>query len=226
LRIVGLLDYFYSLNLTSMQHRYFLQISFKGTGYHGWQVQPNATSVQMMINKALSVILKEEVDTIGAGRTDTGVHASFFIAHFDSEMYLNDIREKNKFLRSLNAILPYDIAIADVYEVSQEAHARYSAIKRTYEYTLITEKNPFMNEQAWYISKKPDLSLMNRCAELLPNYTDFTSFSRLHSNSRTNLCKIYEAYWLDYPGKLIFRISADRFLRNMVRSIVGTMVEV
>jgi len=209
-----------------VQHRYFLQLSFKGTSYHGWQMQPNAVSVQMILNKALSTLLKKEIETIGAGRTDTGVHASFYIAHFDSNKSFRNQHSKDEFIHSLNAILPYDIAIADMYEVNPEAHARYSAIKRTYGYTIVTEKDPFLSEQAWYISQKLDLNQMNQCAALLLNYNDFTSFSRLHSNSKTNLCKIYEAYWSADPGKLLFRITADRFLRNMVRAIVGTMVEV
>ena len=208
-----------------MQHRYFLQLSFKGTSYHGWQIQPNAQSVQMMVNKALSTLLKKEIETIGAGRTDTGVHASFYIAHFDSDESFHSQHLKDKFLHSMNSILPYDIAIADIYEVNPQAHARYSAIRRTYEYTIVTEKEPFVNEQTWYTSQILDLQLMNQCAALLLNYNDFTSFSRLHSNSKTNLCKIHEAYWTAGPGKLVFKITADRFLRNMVRAIVGTMIE-
>lgn len=218
--------YFYFLNLIHVIHRYFLQLSFIGTNYHGWQIQPNAVSVQSMVNTALTTLLKKEMETVGAGRTDTGVHASFFMAHFDSDESFTDKNVKDKFIRSLNAILPYDIAITDMYEVNPEAHARYSAIKRTYEYHIITEKDPFMSDQAWYISKMPDLHQMNQCAALLLNYCDFTSFSRLHSNSKTNLCKIYEAFWAADQGRLLFRITADRFLRNMVRAIVGTMIEV
>ncbi len=206
-------------------NRYFLQLSFKGTNYHGWQLQPNAVTVQMMVDKALRTILKKEVQTTGAGRTDTGVHAGFYVAHFDSDESFRDMHAKNKLLQSLNAILPYDIAIADIYEVAPQAHARYSAISRTYEYTVINVKNPFMSEQAWYIVQELDLNQMNRCATLLLNHHDFTSFSRLHSNTKTNLCKISEAFWTDGPGKLVFRITADRFLRNMVRAIVGTMIE-
>ena len=218
--------YFYSLNLTPVKHRYFLQLSFKGTNYHGWQVQSNATSVQMIVNKTLTTVLKKDTKAIGAGRTDTGVHASFYIAHFDSEKSFGDENARIKLLNSLNAILPYDISVTDIYEVSPEAHARYSAIKRTYEYTIISEKNPFMNDLAWYISRKLDLQQMNQCAALLLQYHDFTSFSRLHSDSKTNLCRIYEAYWTDSQGKMVFRITADRFLRNMVRAIIGTMIDV
>ncbi|MBN2214237.1 MAG: tRNA pseudouridine(38-40) synthase TruA [Bacteroidales bacterium] len=207
-------------------HRYFLQLCFKGTNYHGWQVQPNATSVQKKVNDALTTILKKETEVTGAGRTDTGVHASFFIAHFDSETSFNELHSKLKFLNSLNAILPNDIAITDVCEVSPEAHARYSAVKRTYEYTIVFEKNPFLSDMSWYISRKPDIQQMNRCGELLLQYHDFTSFSRLHSDSKTNLCRIYEAYWTDSQAKMVFSITADRFLRNMVRAIVGTMIDV
>jgi tRNA pseudouridine38-40 synthase len=172
-----------------VKHRYFLQLCFKGTNYHGWQVQPNARSVQVMVNGALSTILKEAVNVTGAGRTDTGVHAASYIAHFDSDKSLSDIIAKTKFINRLNAILPYDIAITDVYEVLQEAHARYSAVKRTYEYTIITAKNPFMSDLAWYIGRKLDLHQMNRCAAILLQYQDFTSFSRLHSDSKTNMDK-------------------------------------
>lgn len=209
-----------------MTHRFFLELCFKGTNYHGWQVQPNATSVQRVVNNALSTILKNDIGVVGAGRTDTGVHASFFIAHFDTEISFSMKQAKERFLKSLNAVLPYDIAIRDVYEVTPEAHARFSVLKRTYEYTIITEKNPFMNELAWYIGSKMDLIQMNRCAASLLQYDDFTSFSRLHSGSKTNLCKIFEAYWTEKGSKLIFSITADRFLRNMVRAIVGTMIDV
>ncbi len=207
-----------------MKHRYFLQLSFKGTNYHGWQLQPNAVSVQMIVNNALSTLLKKETETTGAGRTDTGVHACMFVAHFDSDKSFRNEQSKQKFLHSLNSILPHDIAIADIYEVNQGAHARYSAVKRTYEYTVVTAKNPFMSEQAWYISQELYTDQMNQCASLLLNYNDFTSFCRLHSNSKTNLCKVFEARWNAGPGMLVFRITADRFLRNMVRAIVGTMV--
>lgn len=209
-----------------MTHRFFLELCFKGTNYHGWQVQPNATSVQHVVNNALSTILKKDISVVGAGRTDTGVHATFFVAHFDTEISFSTKLAENRFLKSLNAVLPNDIAIRDVYEVTPDAHARFSALKRTYEYTIVNEKNPFIYDQAWYIGTKLDLIQMNRCASSLLQYDDFTSFSRLHSASKTNLCRIFEACWTEKGSKLIFSITADRFLRNMVRAIVGTMIDV
>lgn len=207
-----------------MKHRYFLEINFKGTNYHGWQFQPNALTVQEKIEQALITILNNKISTTGAGRTDTGVHARYFTAHFDSDQNVFAVAVKEKILKSLNAILPYDIAIADIYEVIPAAHARFSAIKRTYEYTIISAKDPFAADLAWYLSYKLDIRQMNKAAEILSGYSDFTSFSKLHTNSKTNLCKIYEAFWKSDKSALIFRITADRFLRNMVRAIVGTMI--
>lgn len=207
-----------------MKHRYFLELNFKGTNYHGWQFQPNALTVQEIIDQALTTILKNNISTTGAGRTDSGVHARCFTAHFDSEQNVIAVAEKEKILKSLNAILPYDIAITDIYEVIPAAHARFSAVKRTYEYTIISAKDPFAADLAWYLTCELDIRQMNRAAEVLSDYNDFTSFSKLHTDSKTNLCKIYEASWKADKSSLIFRITADRFLRNMVRAIVGTMI--
>ena len=203
--------------------RYFLQISYKGTNYHGWQVQPNVASVQEVIEKVLSTLLHENIGVVGAGRTDTGVHASFFMLHFDTEN--TDINPEN-FVYKLNSFLPYDIAVQQIRKVKNDAHARFSAISRTYKYYLTSEKNPFTTETVYRCKQKPDIKKMNEAAKILFEYVDFTSFSRLHTDVKTNNCKIYQAEWVEDDNILTFTIKADRFLRNMVRAIVGTLLEV
>jgi tRNA pseudouridine38-40 synthase len=211
-----------NINISAM-HRYFVQISFKGTQYHGWQIQPNAVSVQETVEKALSTILREEISVVGAGRTDTGVHASFYVLHFDTS---EEIWDNQKLVFRLNRFLPPDIAIQKIWSVSKDAHARFSAISRTYHYYITTEKKPFQTETAFYYHGKPDVVKMNEAAKLLFEYDDFTSFSRLHTDVKTNLCKIYQSEWVTEGEMLVFKIKADRFLRNMVRAIVGTLLEV
>ena len=206
-----------------MPQRYFLQLSYKGTNYHGWQIQPNAVSVQEVMEDALSKILREKIAVVGAGRTDTGVHASFFILHFDSE---NGIPENLDIVYKLNSFLPSDIAVQKVWPVDEEAHARFSATSRTYHYFISTEKDPFATETSHKYLKPIDVDKMNQAAQLLFNYTDFTSFSRLHTDVKTNNCKIMQAEWIVHEKKLLFIVKADRFLRNMVRAIVGTLLEV
>lgn len=206
-----------------MLQRYFLQISYKGANYHGWQVQPNAASVQEVMEKVLSTLLHENISAVGAGRTDTGVHASFFMLHFDTEN--TDINSEN-FVYKLNSFLPDDIAVQQIRKVKNDAHARFSALSRTYKYYLTTEKNPFTTETAYRCKQKPDIKSMNEVAKILFEYVDFTSFSRLHTNVKTNDCKIYQAEWIEEGNTLVFKIKADRFLRNMVRAIVGTLLEV
>jgi tRNA pseudouridine38-40 synthase len=208
----------------TVKTRYFLFISYKGTSYHGWQIQPNSITVQQILEDSLSVILKEKISTIGAGRTDTGVHARFFCAHFDSIDDNLDIAEK--FINRLNSILPSDISISSVRKVNPDSNARYSAISRTYMYFITTVKDPFDKGASWYLKKKPDIEKMNNACSLLFNYSDFTSFSKLHSDTKTNICKIYDANWEERDNKFILTIKADRFLRNMVRAIVGTTVDV
>lgn len=205
-----------------MIHRYFIQLKFKGTHYHGWQIQPNAVSVQEVIEKAFSLILGEEVSVVGAGRTDTGVHATFFMLHFDVKKEIFDF---HKLTFRLNSFLPSDIAIQKIWKVPAEAHARFSAVSRTYQYFITTEKNPFQTETAFYYHQKLNVEKMNAAAKILFQYEDFTSFSRLHSDVKTNLCKIYQAEWKKEKSHLIFTIKADRFLRNMVRAITGTCIE-
>lgn len=206
-----------------MAQRYFLQMSYKGTRYHGWQVQPNAISVQETIENALSTLLRETVPVTGAGRTDTGVHASFFILHFDLQ---NALPQKYDLVYKLNSFLPDDIAVQACWPVSNEAHARFSAVSRTYQYFISTHKNPFSTENSFYYALPLDVSKMNEAAEILFDYKDFTSFSRLHTDVKTNNCKIMHAGWRIEGPQLVFEIKADRFLRNMVRAIVGTLLEV
>jgi len=206
-----------------MLQRYFLQISYKGANYHGWQLQPSATSVQEVMEKVLSALLHENINAVGAGRTDTGVHASFFMLHFDTEKAI--INPEN-FVYKINSFLPNDIAVQQIIKVKNDAHARFSAVSRTYKYYLTTEKNPFTTETVYRCKQKPDIKMMNEAAKILFEYVDFTSFSRLHTNVKTNDCKICQAEWIEEGNILIFKIKADRFLRNMVRAIVGTLLEV
>jgi tRNA pseudouridine38-40 synthase len=204
--------------------RYFIDLSFKGTAYHGWQLQPNARTVQEEIEKALQMLTGSETKTTGAGRTDTGVHARHFIAHFDSD---HDLPANSAdFLYKMNAILPGDILIHGIRPVGPDSHARYSAVSRTYKYTITTEKDPFTPEFSWFYRFPLDVEKMNLAAEKLRAYSDFTSFSKLHSDVKTNRCQIFEAGWTIEPPKLIFTIKADRFLRNMVRAITGTLTEI
>lgn len=203
--------------------RYFVQLSFMGSGYHGWQIQPNALSVQEVVEKAFSTILREEIQVVGAGRTDAGVHAKFFVLHFDCSQEIADFQ---RLIFRLNGFLPSDIAIQKIWEVSEDDHARFSAVSRTYHYYITTVKNPFTFDTAFYYSGKLDVDKMNETAAILLKTGDFTSFSRLHSDVKTNICKVYHAEWVAEGERLIFKIRADRFLRNMVRAIVGTLLEV
>lgn len=203
--------------------RYFLQISYKGTNYHGWQIQPNAISVQEVVEKTLSTVLRETIEVVGAGRTDTGVHASFFVLHFDME---KDIREPENLLYKLNSLLPYDIACQKIWLVEPDLHARFSAVSRTYKYYISTQKNPFKTDTSFKYLLALNIDQMNEAARILAEYEDFTSFSRLHTDVKTNNCKILWAQWEVVNTQLIFTIKADRFLRNMVRAIVGTLLEV
>ncbi len=202
--------------------RYFIKFSYKGTNYHGWQSQPNAISVQEVLNKALSTILNSEIDSMGAGRTDTGVHAQEMFAHFD----FDKIIDVENTIHKLNSFLPKDIVVFDILKVHDDAHARFDAKKRTYEYHMNTFKDAFSNEQNWYYHQKLDLDLMNQACEILLKHTNFQAFSKVHTEVNTFDCKIQEAFFKQKNNKIIFTISADRFLRNMVRAIVGTLVYV
>lgn len=207
-----------------MLSRFFIHLSYKGTNFHGWQTQKNAITVQEVLNRALSLLLKENVETMGAGRTDTGVHALNFYAHFDT-MHPVSLFDEN-FVHHLNCIIPQDIAIYEITPVHATAHARFDALSRTYLYRLNQIRNPFMNEFAYFFPKKLDIDAMNEAAVILKEYADFTSFCKLHSDVKTTLCNITEAKWEITANELQFTITADRFLRNMVRAIVGHLLEI
>lgn len=202
--------------------RYFIKLAYNGTNYHGWQSQPNAVSVQETMNNAFSVLLQSDINLMGAGRTDTGVHAKEMYAHFDFDAEFNI----PILIHKLNAFLPKDIVIYDIFPVEEQAHSRFDATKRTYEYHIHTFKDAFKQEQSWYFHQKLDIELMNLAAKSLLNYTDFQCFSKTNTDVNTFDCTIFEAYWKYDNNTLIFTISANRFLRNMVRSIVGTLVNI
>ncbi len=202
--------------------RYFLEIAYNGTRYHGWQSQPNAETVQQTLNQALSTILGSEINSMGAGRTDTGVHARQMYAHFDFDGFF----ECSDLIYKLNAFIPDDIAVSTIFPVADNAHARFDAVSRTYEYHINTRKNPFMNGQSWYYHKPLDVAKMNLAAEQLVGKKNFECFSKSNTDVHTFDCDVTQAYWQQSGDRLIFTISADRFLRNMVRAIVGTLVNV
>ncbi len=202
--------------------RYFIKLAYKGTNYFGWQYQPDAISVQETLNKALSTLLKTNIDILGAGRTDSGVHAKEMFAHFDYETEI----DTKKIVYKLNSFLPKDIAIFDLFKVHDDAHARFDATKRTYEYHIHTKKNAFESDDSWYYSLPLDVEKMNEACKILFEYIDFECFSKTHTDVNTFNCKIFEANWKQNEDKLVFTITADRFLRNMVRAIVGTMINI
>lgn len=203
--------------------RYFIQLSYKGTKYCGWQVQPNGLTVQEVLNTALSTILRQVgLETIGCGRTDAGVHASQFYAHFDAKEPIKTDMEK--FLYQVNSLLPNDIAVGQLIPVDVNAHTRFDAVRREYKYYLHFRKNPFLQETSVYQSTVPNLELMNVAAHKLLSVSDFTSFAKLHGDSATNICTVDKAEWTYTESGMCFTISANRFLRNMVRAIVGTLL--
>ncbi len=206
-----------------MSFRYFIDISYDGTNYHGWQIQDNAITIQQVISNCISKILRKQIMIIGAGRTDAGVHAKNYIAHFDINKTINKISD---IIYKLNNFLPYDISIHNLYRVQNTIHSRYSALQRTYEYNITTKKNPFIYNYSYYHKKIPDIKLMNKAAEQLYLFEDFTSFSKTGSNVNNNICKIKYAKWYERDNKITFKIIANRFLRNMVRAIVGTLLDV
>ncbi|MFP4620549.1 MAG: tRNA pseudouridine(38-40) synthase TruA [Bacteroidales bacterium] len=204
--------------------RYFIHLAFKGTKYHGWQLQSNAPTIQETLNKALSTILQEKINLTGAGRTDTGVHASCFYAHFD--LYSTEISDIQNTIFRVNRFLPDDIAIYNIFPVKNNSHARYDALSRTYQYQITKIKDPFRREFAYYCFWNLDVEKMNKASKILFNYKDFTSFSKSKTQVKTNFCEIYHAEWTEEKHLLIFTVKANRFLRNMVRAIVGTMLEI
>ena len=203
--------------------RYFIYLSYDGSNYHGWQIQPNAATVQETIEKALTLLMRQPVEITGAGRTDTGVNASTMVAHAD---FPGEIDCKQTVYR-LNRMLPPDIAIHSIKPVTETAHARFDALSRRYRYHISTAKNPFTRRYSCRVTGELDFEAMNSAAATLPEYTDFTSFSKLHTDTKTNNCKVTKAHWVQTSeSEWYFEIEADRFLRNMVRAIVGTLLMV
>lgn len=228
--------------------RYFIHLSYDGTRYHGWQVQPNGISVEGELERCLSTLLRTAVDVVGAGRTDAGVHARHAVAHFDAvlpDFIMNGGGLQNLTYR-LNKMLPPDIYIYKVEAVADDLHARFSAKWRTYHYYVSTRRNPFGRQYAWHTHYALDFPLMNEAAATLLEYKDFACFCKSHTDVKTTLCDVVEARWLPVDGTAVtpvmpllledgdapaptewyFRIKANRFLRNMVRAVVGTLIEV
>ena len=203
--------------------RYFADIEFDGTAYSGWQIQPQSPSVQQTLEEALALFMRQKVDVTGAGRTDAGVHAAQMIAHFD----LDEPQDPDWMVHKLNGILPPDIAVHRIFPVRPDAHARFDATARTYKYYVTLDKSAFHRNYSWFLPNEPDFELMNKAAGLLISTVDFTSFSKLHTDTKTNDCHVTEAQWSPMEdGRWVFTITADRFLRNMVRAIVGTLMDV
>jgi tRNA pseudouridine38-40 synthase len=205
-----------------MAQRYFIELSYDGSEYHGWQVQPNAKTIQETLNLALSTILRDEIYCVGCGRTDTGVHASQYFAHIDlAEM----LAEPEVLAYRLNAILPPSIAVHRLFAVRAEAHARFSATQRSYRYLITDRKDPFSVRRKWEVREELDVDLMNEGARSLLGRKDYSCFAKSNTQTETNICDVRSAEWGREDHGLVFEISADRFLRNMVRAIVGTLVD-
>lgn len=202
--------------------RYFLELSYRGTQFHGWQIQKNAFTVQECLETALSTYFQTPISVMGSGRTDTGVHASMQVCHFDLEL----IFDREKFLKAINAILPKDISIHSIRKVKPDAHARFHALERSYVYRIIFRKSPFLDGLAWQYFFDPDVDKMNLAAKALLRHDDFESFSKVHTEVNHFLCQIKYARWEQKDDELLFHITANRFLRGMVRTIVGTLLDV
>jgi tRNA pseudouridine38-40 synthase len=205
------------------RHRYFIRLAYNGSQYHGWQVQDNALTVQAVVNDAVSKIFGQQINVTGCGRTDTGVHARDFHIHFDLP-YL--IQDKDTYLNKLNGLLPNDISMYEIIPVIENAHTRFDAISRTYQYVISRRKDPFNQDFSWFVYGDINLKKLNEAANTLFEYTDFTSFSKVNTDTKTNNCKIQFAHWEEKDNILVFTITADRFLRNMVRAIVGTLMDI
>lgn len=203
--------------------RYFIYLSYDGAAYHGWQVQPNGITVQQQLEEALSTLMRTPIQVVGAGRTDAGVNASLMVAHVDFPTEI----DVSHMVYKLNRLLPPDIAVSTLRRVRDDAHARFDAVARRYHYRVVTSKSPFARRYACRLQPDIDFDAMNEAAALLLEYTDFTSFSKLHTDAKTNNCKVVSAFWRQVaPCEWVFEIEADRFLRNMVRAIVGTLLMV
>ncbi len=214
---------YYLCSLNTLQ-RYFIEIAYNGTAYHGWQIQKNAVSVQELINNALSTLCRQNIETLGCGRTDTGVHARQLFAHLDIPEEIDVLNPQ--FLQRLNSLLPHDIVIKRFIKVKPDAHARFDATLRSYEYHIHFFKDPFLTNLSWHLRDKPNVELMNQAAAILLEYHDFSCFSKSNTQTITNNCSIERAEWLQTEKGIVFHVSADRFLRNMVRAIVGTLLRV
>ncbi len=203
--------------------RYFIEIAYNGKNYHGWQIQPDAITVQEVVEKCFSTLLRKPIQVTGAGRTDAGVHAKQLVAHVDIEM-VNDLQD---FVYRLNSFLPKDIAINNIFPVKEQAHARFDAVLREYQYVISLHKNPFLQDFSYQLHNKPNVKKMNEAARMLLNFSDFQCFSRSNTDVKTYICKVQNAVWEEKEDNmLVFTITADRFLRNMVRAIVGTLLDV
>ena len=213
--------------------RYFIYLAYDGARYHGWQIQPNGISVQEVLQKSLSILLRDDIEVVGAGRTDAGVNATCMVAHFNTDILFS----KKDIVRKLNRFLPQDITVSHIRPVKDGAHARFDALSRTYKYYVLISKSAFYRHYTYRIPYPLDFNAMNEAASHLLNYTDFTSFSKLHTDTKTNNCKVLKAEWRMIHHPLImdndkdgclweFTIQADRFLRNMVRAVVGTLIDV
>lgn len=206
--------------------RYFIKIQYNGSNYNGWQIQENTpNTIQQVLEEKLSMLMQERIEVTGCGRTDTGVHAKKYFAHFNSNIK-DLITNRKHWIYKFNSVLPDDISVDHLYKVADSAHARFDATSRTYHYFLHQQKNPFIEAYSWYLYGEIDFELMNKAAEWLLTQSDFTSFSKLNTQSKTNICKVTYARWERmYSGQWRFTITADRFLRNMVRAIVGTLLQ-
>ncbi len=211
--------------MSDVKSRYFVKLAYTGTAYHGWQRQPDAITVQEVLEDALSKVLRDRINVVGAGRTDTGVHARVFYAHFDCG-YDSESIQNMQLLHKLNSMLPADIAIYAITAVPNDAHARFNALSRTYMYYICTRKDPFFADFSWLITRSLDTDAIAVTGRQLLNHNDFSSFAKSNTQVKTNICNVYEASWKQEGHLLIFKISADRFLRNMIRAIVGTLVDV
>ena len=204
--------------------RYFITLSYDGTRYHGWQIQPEGVTVQQLLQDALATLLRQHITVVGAGRTDAGVHARQMVAHIDVDGEINDV---DQLTYKLNRFLPYDISIQNVRLVSDDMHARFSAVRRRYRYFIHTEKDPFKKKYSCELHYELDYELMNVAAAQLKTYSDFGAFCKSHSDVKTTVCTVTKAHWVEYePNAWYFEIEANRFLRNMVRAVVGTLIEV
>lgn len=205
-----------------MKKRYFIHMAYNGTRYHGWQIQPNAISVQQVLEEKLSLLSRYTIKVIGCGRTDTGVHAADFYAHFE----VNDVVDTKYLVFKLNTMLPHDIVVFDIFEVKEEDHARFTALSRTYQYFIHNFKDPFKKGTSYFVKDALDVEAMNEAGKIMTNYIDFTSFSKTGTDVKTNNCEVEYAHWKQIGDSYVFEVKADRFLRNMVRATVGTMLDI